>query len=275
MTQIDVHFVDQFNQELFVAFQNKGGMARPRSFVKSGVIGSTTKFPKMGIAGPAQQKTRNGRVPLLDVARTRVTCTLVDRYGADMIDKLDELKTNVSEKTTVQDAIVMSLNRSQDDDVYAQLVQGTNAGDSVGAGDTWTSDAIPRLVLQQFGNAEMMENGNNFASISWSAWNALLSLNSFINSQYGGDTSLTSEGQSPKMYFGFAYSPYSRQPLHTSGDYLNLWWNKRCIGTAVGQDIQAETDWLPEYHAFQVKGTMSQGAVLIETTGVIKRRHTI
>lgn len=95
----DAIFIQQFEAELFEAFQNQGGAMRSRLRRKTGVVGTRTHFPKIGLAPAAQPKTRNGKVPLLDIVRDRVQCDLTDYYGADMIDSLDELKTNVDEKS--------------------------------------------------------------------------------------------------------------------------------------------------------------------------------
>jgi hypothetical protein len=256
VANLSAHEIDVFENELYVAAQNKGGFMRPRSRRKTGVIGLTVYFPKLGIAGPAQPKTRNGKVPLLDIARTRVSCVLTDNYAG------------------IQDSILFSLNRKEDDIAIAALVSGTNANDSLAADDTWSSDLIPRTVLQQFGDAEIMDGGDMFAMVKWKTWNDLLSFNSFINSQYGGNTELTSEGQAAKMYFGFAYTPFSRMPTHSSGSKLNVWWNKKVVGVAVGAEIRMTVERLPEYDADQIMGKMSQGACLVDPIGVIKRRYS-
>lgn len=274
MTTITTHFTEEFNSELFTAFQNKGGVFRSRVRRKTGVVGYRCHFPKIGLGAVAQGKTRKGKVPLMDIIRTRVSCDLTDMYGADMIDDLDELKTNVMERQAVQEAIAMSLARSEDDYARDALATTSNANNSVGAADTeWTTDVIPRTVLEQFGVAEAMEGGMMHALVTWATWADALALNSFINSDYGGDPQLTVEGQRPKMWFGFAYTPYSRLPLHSSTNPLNMWWNQRCIGVAVGKEITPETSWEAEYDAHLVKGKMSQGAVLIEDTGAIIRRY--
>jgi hypothetical protein len=270
--QIDKHFIEVFQQELFVAFQNKGGIIRPRSRRKTGVVGTGVYFPKIGTAPAALPKTRHGKVPLLEIARDRVKCELQDFYGADLIDDMDELKTNVNERTATQDALVFSLNRTEDDLGLAALNTGDNSANSLGADDTWTSDAVPRAVLEAFGEQEMIEGGNMHALISWKAWNALLAINSFVNADFGGDTALTSEGQKPKNYFGFAYAPYSRLPL-TSGARTNLFFNSRVLGVAVGKEITPVTERLAQYDADQVMAKMSMGAVLIESKGVIRRRY--
>lgn len=273
MSNFTAHDVLLFEQELYAAAQNAGGFIKPRARRKTGIIGTTVKFPKISAAGAAQAKTRNGEVPLLDIARNRVECSLADYYGADLVDDLDNLKTNVNEKAGVMDAITKSLHRKEDDIALAAMIGGSNANDNTSADDAWTSDATPRSVLEKFGNAEIMDAGGMHAAISWKTWNALLSLNSFINSQYGGDTSLTSEGQAPKMYFGFAYVPFSRLSLHSSGAVYNLWWNQKVVGVAVGAEVTTTMERIPRLDAMQIMGKMSQGACLIDDTGMIKRRY--
>lgn len=274
-SNIDAHFIEQYESELFVAFQNKGGVMRSRVRRKTGVVGLSTYFPKIGTAPAAQPKTRRGKVPLLDILRDRVKCDLSDRYGADMIDDLDTLKTNVEEKTATQDAIVMSLARSEDDFALAAAITTTNAANNTASDDSFSSDAIPRLMLETFGNNEAMDGGMMFSLVTWKAWTDLLAVDTFADSEYGGpETGLISEGQKPKMYFGFWYAPYSRCPLDAaSGKKLNLWWHKLCLGVAVGKEITSTTDFLKEYDSHYIMGKMSQGAVLIDATGVVKRRY--
>lgn len=273
-SQIDAHFTQQFDSELFIAFQNKGGVMRTRVRRKTSVEGSRVHFPKIGLAPTAQPKTRKGRVPLMDILRDRVFCDLEDRYGADMIDDLDLLKTNVEERSAMQNAIVMSLARSEDDFALNALALTTNAANNVATNDSWSSDLIARTVLEVFGSNEAMEGGSMNAFITWKAWNDALSLLTFIHSDYGGDPQLTVEGQRPKMWFGFAYTPFSRLPLHSSGARLNMWWHKNCVGVGVGKEICTTSEYKSEFDSHFIMGKMSLGAVLIESTGALIRRYS-
>lgn len=270
--QVDEHFIKQYESELFEAFQLMGNVMRPRVRVKN-VRGSSTHFPKIGTAPEALPKSRKGKVPLMDILRDRVECTVTDYYGADMIDDLDELKTNVEEKAATQRAITQSLGRTFDTLALTALGTTSNANNSVGSNDSWSTDAVPRLVLEHFGEANAIGGGENHAVISWKAWSDLLGLNSFINTEYGGDPMLTSEGQRPKMYFGFHYVPYSNLPEFSAGIPLNLWFHRSVIGVAQNKDITASTAFLDEYDATFIMGKMSLGAVLIDSDGAIKRRY--
>jgi hypothetical protein len=266
------HNTETFNAELYVAFQNAGGVMRGRSRRKTGVIGESTNFPKIGLAGVAQPKTRNGKVPLQDIGRDRVNCPLTDYYGSTMLDDLDTLKTNVDEKTAIQNAIAMSLARSEDDIALAALMTSGNALNNLTANDTWSSDTVPRAMLRDFGKAEAMAGGSMNALVSWAAWSDLLAIPSFVNSDLGGRTELTSEGVMAKMFFGFAYAPFSRLPL-SGGKPVNIFWNSGSVGVAVGKEITPETSWLSDYDSWHIKGKMSQGACLIDATGVVLRQY--
>lgn len=273
MTTITSHFTEEFNSEVYHALQNKGGFYRTRVRRKTGVVGLKTHFPKIGAAPSAQPKTRKGDVPTMDIARTRVYATLEDKFGADYVDDLDELKTNVAERQAIQTAIVNSLNRAEDDVAQNILITSANANNSVGAADAISNDTIPQTVLEQFGAAEALEGGNMHAAVTWSTWADLLALNSFVNSEVGGDPALTSEGVKPKMFYGFAYAPHSRAATHSSGRKENLWWNARCVGVAVGKEITPSTDWITEKDSWFIKAKMSMGGVMIDDTGVIRRHY--
>jgi len=276
MSSFTTHEITQYGEEIYVAFQNKGGVMKPRTRRKTGVIGNTYRFPKISLAGSAMQKTRNGKVPLMDILRDKVEVTLADWYGADMIDSLDELKTNVDQRGVTVDAIAMSLARKEDDLCTAAMAANTNSGrDNTATTDNFTTDAVPRQIMEGFGNAEAFNGGKMHALVNWGCWNDLLGLNSFINSDYGGDTALTSEGQRPKLYFGFDYSPFSRLPAYDADENYNLFWHHDTVGVAVGQEIVSSVDRLPEYDAWFMMGKLSQGATVIDSNGVVKRRYAM
>jgi hypothetical protein len=268
---VSVHFIEQFESEVYEAFQNKGGVFQPRVRVKQ-IAAEKTHFPKIGIAPEAQPKSRKGKVPLMDILRDTQECSVSDWYAADMIDQLDELKTNVNEKEATKKQIVNSMRRKWDSIAQAALQSTTNANNSVGVDDSWSSDDIPRLVMEQFGNAEAMADGENYALVSWKAWADALELNSFINSMYGGDTALTSDGMLPKMWFGFHYVPYSRLTRNGTKP-LNLWWHKNVVGVAENKTIVVTSEYLPEYDATFIMSKMALGSVLLDITGAIKRQY--
>ncbi|BDG74072.1 hypothetical protein [Roseomonas fluvialis] len=58
---IEKHFTTQFEAELFEAFQNKGGVMRPRLRRKTASNSSEVKFPKIGRAPEAMPQSATAR----------------------------------------------------------------------------------------------------------------------------------------------------------------------------------------------------------------------
>ena len=66
---IDQGFVTQFESEVKLAYQQMGSKLRGTVRLKSNVVGSTVRFPKLG-AGTAAAKARNGNVPVMNAVRS-------------------------------------------------------------------------------------------------------------------------------------------------------------------------------------------------------------
>lgn len=271
--EVPNHFIKQYESELYHLVQNGGGFLRPRVRVKSGIVGSTADFPRIGIGATASAKDRHGLVPTMDFDRDVVTVTLYDRYGATWRDKLDDLKTNVDERAAVMKNITASLGRAEDDFILTALMSTSNSANSTSANDTFSTTAVYRGMLETFGKNEIFEAGQMHNVISWTAWAELLDLDEFVNADWDGNTELVKEGwQRPKMFYGFSVAPYSRLTL-TSSKRTNLWFHKMCVALALAKDISTETAWNTERQAWWMGANMSMGAVLIDGTGVVKRQH--
>jgi len=97
---IDQAFIKQFESDVHVAYQRMGSKLQGTIRVKPNVQGSQARFQKVG-KGSAVQKSRHGQVPVMNLDHTNVDVTLSDYYSADYVDSLDELKTNIDERSVV------------------------------------------------------------------------------------------------------------------------------------------------------------------------------
>ena len=100
---IEQAFVKQFEAEVHESYQRQGSKLRPTVRSKTGVKGASTAFPIVG-RGVAAAKARNGAVPVMNLSHAKVECFLQDYYAGEWIDRLDELKTNIDERTVVANA---------------------------------------------------------------------------------------------------------------------------------------------------------------------------
>ncbi|BBL56998.1 phage capsid protein [Methylomonas koyamae] len=94
-TNITAAFIQQWNDEVKQAYQQKGSKLRNAVRSVTGVTGSTYNFHKLGSLS-ANTKTRDAALTFLNPTQAVVSATLADKYAAVTIDKLDELKTNES-----------------------------------------------------------------------------------------------------------------------------------------------------------------------------------
>src|SRR3954447_17725761 len=117
---IDQAFVKQFEREVHEAYQRQGSKLRHTIRVKNGVTGSSTVFQKVG-QGSAATKARNGFVPVMNLEFASVEARLYDYYAGEWVDQLDELKTNIDERSVLANAGAFALGRKTDELVIAAL----------------------------------------------------------------------------------------------------------------------------------------------------------
>lgn len=126
---IDNVFVKQFEADVHLAYQQMGTKLRSTVRSKSGIIGASTTFQKVG-RGTASTKSRHGIVPVMNLNHEPVECLLMDYYAGDWVDSLDELKTNVDERRVVASAGAYALGRKTDELIISAMNTATaNVGD--------------------------------------------------------------------------------------------------------------------------------------------------
>ena len=119
---VDQVFVKQFEADVHLAYQQMGTKLRATVRSKSGVVGASTTFQKVG-RGTASTKSRHGIVPVMNLNHEPVECVLQDYYAGDWVDALDELKTNVDERRVVASAGAYALGRKTDELIVGAMKQ--------------------------------------------------------------------------------------------------------------------------------------------------------
>ncbi|MFO1039687.1 MAG: phage capsid protein [Geminicoccaceae bacterium] len=264
-TSIDQAFTKQFEREVHEAYQRQGSKLRPTIRVKNGVIGSSTVFQKVG-KGAATTKARHGMVPIMNVDFSTVEATLVDYYAGEWVDRLDELKSNIDERQVLAHAGAFALGRKTDELVISAMALSPNqAGDG-------TQSLTKAKVLEAFellGARDVPDDGHRYAVIGWKQWADLLGLPEFANSDFIGDRELPWRNTQAKFWLGTLWIPHSGLPI-VAGVRTCFWYHKSAIGHAVGQDVVTDITWHGDRAAHFISNSMSQGAVLIDSDGVVK-----
>jgi hypothetical protein len=264
---VDAAFIKQFEAEVFVAFQRRGSKLRPTVRNKSGIVGQSTTFPKVG-AGQAVQKGRHAEIPPMNVGHSTVECFLSDWHAGDFVDRFDLLKTNIDERQIVADAGAYALGRKMDDLIIVQLAS-TSSVEAIN-GTNGATKAKIQSSLKVINNADVPDDGGRFWIVSPQAWNDLLNITEFANSQYVG------EGQAPwmtsvsvgqvKNWLGIYIMMHSglQYGVKTSNTRQTYLYHRSAVGCAIGSEVISDVTWQGTRQSWWVNNSMSAGAVLIE-----------
>jgi len=272
-TTIDQAFVKQFQAEVHEAYQRQGSKLRPTVRSKGGVRGASTVFPRVG-KGTAAAKARNGAVPVMNLEYSNAECFLQDYYAGEWIDRFDDLKSAIDERAVVAHAGAYALGRKTDELIIAALDTATQEATGTGTGLTDTDGLTKQKVLMAFemlGAADVPDDGNRYAVVGWKQWSELLQIAEFGQADYVGDDALPWKGTQAKRWLGALWMPHSG--LTKAGNLRYCYfYHRTAVGHAAGSEVITDITWHGDRAAHFVNNMMSQGAVLIDGSGVVRMR---
>lgn len=264
---IDQVFVKQFEADVHLAYQQMGTKLRSTVRSKSGVVGASTTFQKVG-RGTAATKSRHGIVPVMNLNHEPVECALQDYYAGDWVDALDELKTNVDERRVVASAGAYALGRKTD-----ELIVGAMGGATSAVGDysTGLSRDLILSAVEILNTNDVPDDGRRFAVVGVHQWNELLKMDEFVSSDYVGNVTPLVAGFECRKWLGINWVLYNGLPLtDTKRDCFV--YHASAIGHACGQEVKTDISWHGERAAHFISNSMSQGAVLIDASGIVRMK---
>lgn len=261
---IDQVFVKQFEADVHLAYQQMGTKLRSTVRSKSGVVGASTTFQKVG-RGTASTKSRHGIVPVMNLNHEPVECTLQDYYAGDWVDALDELKTNIDERRVVASAGAYALGRKTDE-LIIDAMNGATA--AVGDYTTGLTKSVILSALEILNTNDVPDDGRRYAVVGVRQWNELLSLDEFVSADYVDDSPLA-RGAEARKWLGITWVLHNGLPL--SGTNRDCFiYHASAVGHACGQEVKTDISWHGERAAHFISNSMSQGAVLIDASGIVR-----
>lgn len=267
-TSIDQAFIKQYEREVHEAYQRQGSKLRGTVRTVNGVVGYSTTFQKVG-KGIADTKTKHGLVPVMNLEHSNVECLLTDFYAGEWVDKFDELKTNIDERQVIANAAAHALGRKTDELIIDQLETTTN----IIAPASNTGMTLDKVLeaFEAHGNNNIPDDGQRYAWVGWKQWGELLKIDEFADADYVGADQLpyTSMTQA-KTWLGTIWMPHSGLPKDANDLRSCFWYHKTAVGHAVAADVQTDITWHGDRASFFLNNMMSQGAKMIDDTGVVK-----
>lgn len=264
-TTIDQSFVKQFESEFHLQFQKTQSDLRSFVRTKTGVVGSSTTFQKIGTGAGMVSKSRHGEVPTDDIDHTPIEVVLADRYTAEDVDKLDELKIAHDERAALMAALTANANREVDNIITAAMdASNTAVGGAAGAMSlTKALDAFKTI-----GENSAISGGNMYAPVSYHTWAQLLGIDSFANADFvSADNLPFNTVERPKMWLGAMWFPMNGLPK-SGDDRSNFYYNSMGVGFAIGADVRTDVWWNGDKQAHRITVYLSMGATTIDALGV-------
>lgn len=265
--------IASFDAEVKHAYQDRGKL-RETVRVKTGVVGSTHRFPKMS-AGVATQRTPQTDIVPMNLQHTNATATLEDWNAAEYTDVFDEQKTNISERQELAYSIARAISR-REDQLILDALEATNTtmeiATSVGGADSGLNVAKLRMMSRMLGNNAVDEEETKTYVGSYFGRESLLAEEEATSSDYNTIKALVN-GQID-TFVGFSFKWIAQRAeggLDLTGNVrTGFAYAQSAVGHAVGMDQRMEINYIPTKTSWLANMLFSAGSIEIDPEGVIE-----
>ena len=266
-------YVQQFGAEVMHAYQAESQL-RPAVRVKTGVVGSSYRFPKMG-QGIAQIRVPQTDVTPMGVSHSNVTATLTDWNAPEYTDIFMQQKVNFDEKQNLVKVSSRAIARRQDqliiDALIAAVAPQLVSNDIGGADTPWNIAKI--LEAKALLDAANVPPSGRHLLLHARGLQSLLGTTQITSVDYNSVKSLV-RGEID-TFLGFKFHTIGDLtegglPKDGSNDRTNFAWHEDALGLAVGLDMSTHIDWVAEKTSWLVNTYFSAGAVAIDELGIVE-----
>jgi len=266
--------IAQFDAEVKHAYQ-KAGMLRGTVRVRTGIVGSTHRFPKLG-KGAATRRTTHADVTLMNVSHTNATATMEDWCAAEYTDIFDQAAVNFDERRELATTIAGAIGRREDqlilDAIDAATVANT-VSQHIGGTNTGLNTAkIRRAKRLLDAGGVPMGKGERTLAISAIGLEQLLGETVATSSDYAPVKALF-DGE-VDYWVGFQFKTMESRdeggiPL-SSTIRTNYAYHRGALGLAVGIDFRTEVNYIPQKTSWLSNGLFKAGAVAVDVAGLVE-----
>lgn len=265
-------FVTLFDAEVKQAYQGQAQL-RAAVRVRSGVEGSTYKFPKIG-KGVAQVRIPQSDVTPLNVSYGQVTATLSDYIAAEYSDIFMQAKVNFDERAELVKVVSAAIGRRQDQlilDALAASSTSNTVASSIGGANTNMN--LDKLIAAKkaldtnnvpMDGRQIIIHANNLAG--------MLGETKVTSSDFNTVKALV-QGEID-TFLGFKFHVIGDRTegglAIASGDRKVYAFHKDAVGLAEGIAPKTEINYIPEKTSFLVASMFSAGAVAIDAEGIVE-----
>jgi hypothetical protein len=256
-----------FDSEVKHAFQTAGQL-RGTVTTRNDVQADIYKFRKMG-KGLANQKATSADVTAMNVAHSLISCPLANWNAPEYTDIFDAKEVNFDEKSELQQTIAGALGRRMDQIILDSLDAATPAA-SIAHGSAGLTVAKLITASKTLTDKGVPSGGRHIA-ISASALEDLLGASQITSADYNNVRALVTGDVNTFMGFQFhVIETRTEGGLDlVSGVREGFAWHDSAVGLAVGMEVSAKVDWVPQKTSWLCNGLMKAGAVARDGDGIV------
>lgn len=273
--QVTAAFTRLYNADVKHIFQREGGYLRSAVRMKTGIVGMSTYFNRVG-KGVATTKARHGVITPMNQDHSQVQAMIEDFYAADYVDRLDEAKTNIDERMVIAKGGAWALGRKVDEQIITALDTSANAA------HTWVQTSRAALLaslltyIQRLDDLDVPNDGERYGLLTPRAFASMMAVDQFQSSDWVNSKPLIDgipTGGRWKEYMGVKWMMHTGLPGAGTATAKTFLWHKDCVGYATGAHakniadndmVSAIITYVPERDSHFVNHAMSGGGVLIE-----------
>ena len=269
-------FVQLFDAEVHQAYQSSAvlqGAARTRT----GVVGSTVNFPKVG-KGQASVRTPATDVVPLNTAFSSVSCSLTDYVAAEYSDIFLQQKINFDERRELAAVVGNAIGRRQDQimlDALSTATAGSSVANTVVTSGTATASNLnvgKIIEAKKLLDKKNVPAQNRHMIIHANTLAGLLSDERAISSDFQTIQALVQGTVNQMMGFTFHILGDRDEgglAIDGSNDRTCFAFHQSALGVAVGIAPSTEVNYIAEKTSFLVTSKLSMGSVVIDTDGLV------
>ena len=274
-TNLSPAFVQLFEAEVHQAYQASATL-RGAARMRTGVIGDTVKFPKVG-KGQASIRVPQTDVVPINAAFSQISVTLSDYVASEYSDIFNQQKVNFDERQELAQVVGNAIGR-REDQILIDALEAASAGTTVAktvvtSGSAASSNLnVGKIIAAKKGldaanvpptDRHFVVHANNLAG--------LLSDERAISSDFQTLQALVQGNINQMMGFTFHIVGDRDEgglPLATA-DRTCFAFHRSALGCAVGIAPKTEINYIPTKTSFLVTSMLSMGAAAIDVGGIV------
>lgn len=271
-TSLSSAAIASFDATVKHAYQERGKL-RGCVRVKTGVVGSTHRFPKLG-AGTATKRVPQTDVVPMNLAHTNATVTLEDWNAAEYTDVFNDAKVNFSEREELAGSIAAAIQRREDQliiDALEATATTLTVASSIGGANTDLNVTKLRRASRLLGDNSVGEDEEITYVGSYIGREALLGETETTSSDYNTIKALVNGDINTFMGMSFKWiASRTEGGLDlTSGDRSTFAFAKTAVGHAIGMDARMEVNYIPQKTSWLANMLFSASSIEIDAGGVV------